>query len=57
VDVELPPGRWVHLLTGERFRGDRRVTVSAPLGQPAAFVRAGDPWTEGLRSRVEKAGL
>ena len=58
VTVDLPPAdRWVNLLTGERHRGDSRVTVRAPLGRPAAFVRADDPWQQRLRKRVEAAGF
>ena len=41
VDVFLPKGRWQHLLTGEEF--DVSISqwrnVSAPIGQPAAFLR------------------
>jgi alpha-glucosidase len=43
VSVTFPPGRWVHVLTGEQFEGDQTVQVSAPLGTPAAFVQQGDP--------------
>ena len=43
VSVSFPPGSWVHVLTGERYDGDRTTDVPAPLGTPAAFVRVGDP--------------
>jgi alpha-D-xyloside xylohydrolase len=39
--VHVPPGAWVHWFTGERFTGPRDVTVAAPLGRPALFVRQG----------------
>lgn len=57
VSVVLPPGRWEHLLTGKQYAGDRNLTVPAPLGHPAAFVRVGDPWAKRLRHAVEDAGL
>jgi sulfoquinovosidase len=57
VDVTLPPGTWVHLLTGEEYDGDRVVTVEAPLGTPAAFTRADDERTDEIRALVDAAGL
>lgn len=47
----------MHLLTGTRYAGDRTLTVSAPVGRPAAFVRAGDPWARRLRAAVVGAGV
>ena len=38
-DVWLPEDRWIHLFTGEEFRGGTH-TVSAPVGTPPVFVRA-----------------
>jgi alpha-glucosidase len=55
VEVAFPPGEWVHLLTGETFEGDRTVRVAAPLGTPAAFVRADDPRLADLQAMVERA--
>lgn len=42
--VHLPPGdEWIHLWTGTRYRpGD--YAISAPLGEPPAFWRAGSDW-------------
>ncbi|MDE9365330.1 alpha-glucosidase [Luteipulveratus sp. YIM 133132] len=57
VRVVLPPGRWVHLLTGKTYDGDRALMVPAPVGTPAAFVQADDPALPGLRSAVQRAGL
>lgn len=37
--LHLPPGRWVHWLTGQEHEGD--VSVPAPLGTPPVFVRVG----------------
>ena len=48
VEVTLPPGRWRHLLTGEEYDGDTTLTVSAPVGTPAAFVETSDPWADRL---------
>lgn len=55
VDVTFPPGRWVHLITGETFEGDRTVEVAAPLGTPAAFVAADDPQADELQQAVQQA--
>ena len=54
VQVMLPPGRWIGLLSGVSYAGDRMVTVPAPLGSPAAFLRADDPWLPRLRAAVTK---
>jgi alpha-glucosidase len=60
VSAYLPAGRWVHVWTGEAH-GDPerglRVTVAAPLGQPAVFHPEGHP--DGLRFRenLQEAGL
>jgi alpha-glucosidase len=56
VTVTFPPGTWVHLLTGEEFPGDQTLTVAAPLGEPAAFVRADDPRRAALEAAVAAAG-
>lgn len=55
VDVTFPPGRWVHLITGEEYAGDRTTTVAAPLGTPAAFVEADDPRAPALRQAISDA--
>lgn len=55
VEVTFPPGRWVHLITGDTYEGDRTVTVPAPLGTPASFARAEDPRTPGLFQAVQQA--
>ncbi len=39
--VHIPPGRWVHWFTRERFEGPTDVTLDAPLGRPVLFVRQG----------------
>ena len=57
VEVSLPPGTWVHLITGEQLQGDRTVSVDAPLGTPAAFVEVSDPDAAGLVALVARAGL
>lgn len=57
VDVALPPGTWIHLLTGERIEGDATVSVDAPLGTPAAFVEASDENAEDVLAMVAEAGL
>jgi sulfoquinovosidase len=39
----LPEGSWVHGPTGDAYSGPGWVTVAAPVGQPAVFVRTGSP--------------
>lgn len=47
VEVVFPPGEWVHLFTGKTYEeGSRK--VAAPLGEPAAFVRADSVWAQRL---------
>ena len=38
-EVWLPEDRWIHLFTGEEFRGGKHV-IPAPVGRPPVFVRA-----------------
>ncbi len=54
VTVSLPPGEWVHALTGQTFPGDRTTDVPAPLDTPAAFVRADDPVGEQIRQALDE---
>ena len=53
VDVQLPPGEYLHLFTQERFAGNQAYTVNAPLGQPAVFVDASTTWCDVLIKAVE----
>src|SRR5690625_2978218 len=55
VTAVLPPGQWRHLITGQVYDGDRAVRVDAPVGRPAAFVRADSPWADGLTAAVQRA--
>ncbi len=41
VTAALPAGEWEHVFTGESFAGRQIVTVDAPIGEPAVFVRKG----------------
>ncbi len=41
VTASLPDGEWEHLFTGETFDGRQIVSVDAPIGEPAVFVRNG----------------
>ncbi len=55
VQVTFPPGRWVHLFTGDVYEGDRVADVVAPLGTPAAFVDAADPRADQIREAVRSS--
>lgn len=55
VEVALPEGEWVHLFTGTSYAGSRTATVDAPVGTPAAFVRADSQWSDRLVQAVDAA--
>ena len=56
VEVALPEGQWEHLLTGEKLHGRSVVTVDAPIGTPAVFVRSG-AMVEVIAAAREAAGI
>ncbi|NDL70568.1 alpha-glucosidase [Vreelandella alkaliphila] len=42
----LPSGvEWVHLWSGKHYSGGQRVTVAAPVGEPAVFYRHTSEWS------------
>lgn len=45
VEVWFPPGKWEHWLTGKVYENHSGgfITIDAPIGKPAAFIRAGSP--------------
>ena len=47
-ELYLPQGRWVHVPTGQITAGPQWLTVDAPIGSPAVFVRAGSAAAAGL---------
>ncbi len=58
VDVTFPPGRWVHVWSGETYGEVAEVTsadVPAPLGEPALFARSGSRVADEL-ARFARAG-
>jgi alpha-glucosidase len=59
-DVYLPAGRWVHLWSGVTY-GDaargQRVSVRAPIGQPAVFYREGSTAAATFVSNLRAAGV
>jgi alpha-glucosidase len=48
----LPEGEWEHLLTGKTYNGGVVVTVDAPIGTPAAFVKKGGAWSDKIKKSV-----
>ncbi len=42
----LPKGNWKHVLTKEEYSGGKEITIDAPLGQPAFFIKKESPWEE-----------
>lgn len=60
VSVRLPPGRWVHVWTGQVLGDPARaveVRVPAPLGQPAALYREGSAAGAAFVQALEREGL
>ena len=57
IDVTLPPGTWVHALTGVEYPGNTTQTVDAPLDQATAFVLKGDPVGDQIRTALKAAGV
>lgn len=59
-EVYLPPGRWVHLWSGEALgeagKGSR-VTVKAPIGEPAVFYRQGSEVGATFVKNLRAAGI
>ena len=43
--VYLPPDNWIHLFSGEEFKGGGLVVVSSPLGEPPVFYREGTKYS------------
>ena len=54
VEVVFPPGEWQNLFTGRTY-DEGTQEVDAPLGRPAAFVRADHPLAEQLVEDVQAA--
>ncbi|QIN82013.1 alpha-glucosidase [Rubrobacter tropicus] len=59
-ELYLPAGRWVHLWSGREYgsreRGER-LTVEAPIGEPAVFFRKGSRAGEAFRRELGERGL
>jgi alpha-glucosidase len=58
--VYLPAGSWVHVWTGKPYRSPydgQWVSVPAPLGQPAVFVKEGQADGETFIQNLKSAGL
>ncbi len=53
----LPKGSWVNLWSGESATGPVELTVSAPLGQPPVFFRAGSAPGIALRASLARQKL
>jgi len=59
-EVYLPAGRWVHLWSGRRY-GSRergtRLTVNAPVGEPAVFFKEDSDAGEAFRLELKEQQL
>ena len=47
----------MHLWSNKVWTGGARVTVKAPIGQPAVFYKEGSPVGATLVSKLEAAGV
>ncbi len=60
VQVYLPPGRWIHLWSGETYGSldmGVRQTFDAPIGEPAVFYREGSAAGIWFREELQRQGL
>lgn len=60
VEVYLPAGRWVHLWSGRGYGSPEagvRVSVGAPIGEPAVFFKKGSGAGEAFRRELGEQGL
>jgi alpha-glucosidase len=60
VEVYLPAGRWVHLWSGKSYGSSEvgvRLTVEAPVGEPAVFYKEGSSAGEDFRDELRAEGL
>lgn len=59
VKVYLPAGEWIHLWSGEVFKGDagRTVKIAAPLGEPGVFFRGSSTAGKELLLELKKRGV
>lgn len=60
VEVYLPAGRWVHLWSGRIYgsrEGGTRLTVDAPIGEPAVFFEEGSEAGEDFRRELRERQL
>ena len=51
--VFLPEGEWIGFWNGERYKGGKKYTVPAPLGQIPVFYRKGSRFAELFRQAAE----
>lgn len=59
-EVYLPAGEWVHLWSGKVYRqaaAGTRVSVKAPIGEPAVFYRRGSSIVPVLIERLRAEGI
>ncbi len=54
--VYLPRGKWVHFWTGKTYKGGKKHTVAAPLGQIPVFYRKDGQYAELFREAAEEKG-
>ena len=52
--VVLPKGKWVHFWTGKEYKGGKKYTVEAPLGQIPVFYRKGGKHEDLFREAAEE---
>jgi sulfoquinovosidase len=60
VEIYLPPGKWVHLWTGNGHSSPQsgvNETVSAPIGEPAVFYKEESEVGTRFREELGRRGL
>ena len=55
-DARLPEDEWIHLFTGEEYKGGV-YKVEAPIGEPPVFIRKASPWAEKIQAMIKEAKI
>lgn len=46
VNGYLPEGSWIHAWSNKEYLGGKEITIDAPIGQPAVFIKKDSKWRE-----------
>lgn len=46
----LPKGEWIHVISNKEYSGGKEITVDAPIGSPAFFIKKDSHWKEAFQN-------